>query len=345
MATRTPTRRKKNSKKRGRKSSAKSPLLRAFGGLAILLLLVALAGVAAHYFINPAKPQRPAAPAKLPPAAKAPAVKAPAAEAPAAKEPVVKEPVAEIPTFEIYPQKDIPAEKQSAKPQPPDEKKLPRVAIIIDDLGYDRKLAKKLADLNAVLTFSILPYGPYKDSIADMLNDRGLEIMLHLPMEPMEYPAVNPGPGTLLTSMTPDQLISQLKENLNAVPYIKGVNNHMGSKMTAESGQMYQIFSVLKERNLFFIDSRTTPRTLCKPSARLFQILFAQRDVFLDHLQDADFIRRQVKELVRIARRNGYAVGIGHPHLITYTILREMLPELQTQVQLVPASEIVHHVG
>jgi len=340
MATRTPTRRKKNSKKRRKKSSGKSSLFRAFGGVVILLLLVALAGLAAHYFISPAKPPKPTAPSKLPPAAKTPAVKAPAA-----KQPVVKEPVAEIPTFEIYPQKEVPPEKKSVKPPPPDEKQLPQVAIIIDDLGYDRKLAKKLADLNAVLTFSILPYGPFTDSIASMLNARGLEIMLHLPMEPMEYPSVNPGPGTLLTSMTPDQLISQLKENLNAVPYIKGVNNHMGSKMTAESSQMYQIFSVLKERKLFFIDSRTTPRTLCKPSARLFQILFAQRDVFLDHLQDADFIRRQVKELVRIARQNGYAVGIGHPHLITYTILREMLPELQTQVKLVPASEIVHHVG
>jgi polysaccharide deacetylase 2 family uncharacterized protein YibQ len=164
-------------------------------------------------------------------------------------------------------------------------------------------------------------------------------------MEPIEYPSVNPGPGTLLTSMTPDQLIHQLKEDLKAVPYIKGVNNHMGSKMTAESSRLYQIFSVLKERNLYFIDSRTTSQTLCKPSARLFQIPFAQRDVFLDHLQDAEFIRKQIKELIRVAQHNGYAVGIGHPHLITINILREMLPELQKKVKLVPASEIVHFVG
>jgi polysaccharide deacetylase 2 family uncharacterized protein YibQ len=129
------------------------------------------------------------------------------------------------------------------------------------------------------------------------------------------------------------------------VPFAKGVNNHMGSKMTAESSQMYQIFSVLKERNLYFIDSRTTARTLCKPSARLFQIPFAQRDVFLDHLQNAEFIRKQIKELISVARRNGYAVGIGHPHVITYNILREMLPELQKEVKLVPASEIVHLLG
>ena len=100
-----------------------------------------------------------------------------------------------------------------------------------------------------------------------------------------------------------------------------------------------------KKRNLFFIDSRTTAETLCKPSARLFQIPFSQRDVFLDHQQEAQFIRKQLKELVRIAQENGYAVGIGHPHQVTYQVLNEMLPELQKKVQLVPASEIVHPVG
>jgi len=212
-------------------------------------------------------------------------------------------------------------------------------------MGYDKKIAKKLSQLNSGITFSILPHSPYQESIARLAHKNGLDIMLHLPMEPFEYPQINPGPGTLLTTMTPDQLIHQLEKNLAAVPYIKGVNNHMGSKMTAESGQMYQIFSILKKRNLYFIDSRTTSKTLCKPSARLFQIPFAQRDVFLDHFQDPDFIRKQIKELIRIAQRHGQAVGIGHPHTITYEILREMMPELQKKVKLVPASEIVHIVG
>ena len=169
--------------------------------------------------------------------------------------------------------------------------------------------------------------------------------MLHLPMEPVEYPDVNPGPGTLLTSMTPDELTHQLEKDLDAVPFITGVNNHMGSKMTAESSQMYQIFSILKKRGLYFVDSRTTAETLCKPSARLFQLPFAQRDVFLDHLVEGEFIRKQLKKLVRIAQRNGYAVGIGHPHSLTYQVLHEMLPDLQKKIRLVPVSEIVHPVG
>jgi polysaccharide deacetylase 2 family uncharacterized protein YibQ len=132
---------------------------------------------------------------------------------------------------------------------------------------------------------------------------------------------------------------------LDAVPFVKGVNNHMGSKMTAESSQIYQIFSVLKKRGFYFIDSRTTKDSLCKPSARLFQIPFAQRDVFLDHHQDADFIHKQIKKLVRIARSNGKGVGICHPYRSTYKVLREVLPDLQKEVQLVPASAVVQPAG
>ena len=169
--------------------------------------------------------------------------------------------------------------------------------------------------------------------------------MLHLPMEPNEYPEVDPGPGTLLVSMSADELIAQLDKNLNALPNVKGVNNHMGSRLTAESTQLYQVFSVLKQRGLYFIDSRTSAESLCEPSARLFQIPFAQRDVFLDHYPTPDFIRKQIKELIRIARHNGQAVGILHPHTTTLKILQEMLPDLQKQVYLVPASKIVRPVG
>jgi polysaccharide deacetylase 2 family uncharacterized protein YibQ len=141
--------------------------------------------------------------------------------------------------------------------------------------------------------------------------------------------------------MSPDQLINQLEKDWDTLPSIKGVNNHMGSKLTAESTPMYQVFSILKKRGLFFIDSRTSKDTLCKPSARLFKVPFAQRDVFLDHRQEPDFIRKQIKALINIANRRGEAVGIAHPHLTTYRVLKEMLPELKQSVQLVPASEIV----
>jgi polysaccharide deacetylase 2 family uncharacterized protein YibQ len=324
MAKRKVTRKKKIRKKSRKNKLFHSSPVKIFTGLAVLVLLVAIAGLLTHFLINPEKPSKPATPAKSVPAA--------------------KQPIAKSPTFEIYPSKEIPPVKKPVK-SPTPEKQLPLVAIIIDDLGYDKKIARKLSNLNAMLTFSILPYSPFQKSIARLSRDKGLGIMLHLPMEPVEYPDVNPGPGTLLTSMTPDQLTRQLEKDLDAVPFITGVNNHMGSKMTAESSQMYQIFSILKKRGLYFVDSRTTAETLCKPSARLFQLPFAQRDVFLDHLVEGEFIRKQLKKLVRIAQRNGYAIGIGHPHSLTYQVLREMLPDLQKKIRLVPVSEIVHPVG
>ena len=334
MAKRKTTRKKKGRRKAGKKKLFKSSLRKAFLGLGGLFILVVLAGVLTHYLMVRDEPQRPRVSPKKPVSA-------------------AKKSITKAPAFEIYPQKEIPPLKKPLKkplktpPQKlsPAKKSLPLVAIIIDDLGYDKKLAEKFSRLKAKITFSILPHSPHQKSIAQLTSHNGLETMLHLPMEPIEFPNVDPGPGALLTSMSPDDLVRQLEENLKAVPGVKGVNNHMGSKMTATSSSIYQIFTVLKKRNLYFVDSRTSPQTLCKPSARLFQIPFAQRDIFIDHRQEARFIRRQLKELIRIAQHNGYAVGIGHPHLLTYEILREMLPELQKSVQLVPASDIVHIIG
>jgi hypothetical protein len=329
MAKRKPTRKNRRSKKSRKKASAKSPLFKALSGLAILSVVVVATGLLLYYL--------------FPPAPTSTVPKSPKAKTP---------PVSQKPTFEIYPKETRPPAEPVVKasipqsiPKPVPRKTLPSVALIIDDLGYDKKIAQKFAQLDVALTFSILPHSPFQQKIVRLAESKGLEIMLHLPMEPVEYPEVDPGPGTLLTSMSADELIAKLDENLNAVPNVKGVNNHMGSRLTAESTQLYQIFSVLKQRGLYFIDSRTSAQSLCEPSARLFQIPFAQRDVFLDHYPNPDFIRNQIKELIRIARRNGHAVGILHPHPTSLKILREMLPQLQNQVHLVPASKIVRPVG
>ena len=311
---------KKARKKARKKTSLTASVIKIFFGFAILLLLVFLAGLLAHHFMLRKEPVKPLHPSQKPP-------------------------ITKIPTFEIYPEKEIPPQKPPLKPKIilPDE--LPKVAIIIDDLGYDRFIAKKFLALDGVFTFSVLPHGPYTKRIAKAAEAKGYDVMLHLPMEPIEYPSVNPGPGALLTSMSPDELIEQLRKDLDDVPSIKGVNNHMGSRMTTVSTQMYQIFSILKQRNLFFIDSRSTAKTVCEPSARLLQIPFAQRDVFIDHIPDPEFIRKQLRQLVKIAKRKGVAVGIAHPHKITYKILRQELPELKKKVRLVPASKIVKVAG
>jgi polysaccharide deacetylase 2 family uncharacterized protein YibQ len=331
MAKRKPTRKKRRPKKSRKKSPVKSSFFKALAGMAILGALVVAVGLLVYHLSPPQPPSPP------------PAAKSAGNETPALKK---------KPTFEIYP-KEKPAPRQSLArkdipasiPKPAPRKALPSVALIIDDLGYDKKIAQKFAQLDVTLTFSILPHSPFQKKIARLAQSKGLEIMIHMPMEPVEYPQVNPGPGTLLTSMSPDELISQLDQNLNTLPGVKGINNHMGSRLTSESTQMYQIFSILKKRGLFFIDSRTTAESLCEPSARLLQVPFAQRDVFIDHYIKPDFIRNQIKELIRIAKKNGEAIGIMHPHSTTLRVLQEMMPDLKGQVRLVPASKVVHPIG
>jgi len=261
------------------------------------------------------------------------------------KQPEKKEPVSKQPVFEVYPKGDKPSGKIPSKAKKQPAGSLPKVAIIIDDLGYDNDLAKKYLELDAAFTFSLLPFSPFQKSIAQAAYKKGIETMLHLPMEPDEYPDVSPGPGALLTSMSPDQLISQLNKDLDDIPFIKGVNNHMGSKMTAIDTQMYQVFSVLKKRGLYFVDSRTTAKTLCKPSARLLKVSFAERDIFIDHIQDSAYIREQINKLIKHAGKYGEAVAIIHPYPETYQVIREMLPYLKKNVNIVSASTIVSEIS
>ncbi len=226
------------------------------------------------------------------------------------------------------------------KPILPKKDKVPQIAIIIDDIGYDRKVAMALCDLHPNITFSVLPFAPFGRSLSERLHKKGSQLMLHLPMEPLEYPEINPGPGAILSSMPPDVLLAQLKKNIRNIPHIRGVNNHMGSRLTTHANQVNQIFTILKKENLFFIDSRTAPKSQCKASARLLKLKFAQRDVFLDNLQDNEYIAGQFRELIRVAKKHGAAIGIGHPYKATLETLSQELPKIKNRIKIVRASEL-----
>ena len=308
---------RKSSSKKRKQNHLKTYLIKAFIGIGGLIILVFLAAVATHYIILPKD----------------------------SLAPVLKPRAVITPKFEIYPKEEIAPRKIIPKPPAILPEKLPKIAIILDDLGYDKYIVNKFLSLDATLTFSVLPHISFQKKIAKAAHEKGFEVMLHLPMEPDEFPKVNPGPGALLVSMSPDELIDQLNKNLDTVPSLKGVNNHMGSKMTRNSNQLYQIFSVLKKRNLFFIDSLTTADSLCKPSARLFRVPFAQRDIFLDHIQDPEFIHQQFDRLIQLAESHGEAIGIAHPYQVTFEVMNKLLPELKKKAILVPASEVVHIIG
>jgi len=245
-------------------------------------------------------------------------------------------------TYEVF--KDI-DHTVLEKPAPPQKIYPPRIAIIIDDIGYDKKISLALSDLNSNITFSILPFAPFGKLISKKLSAKGTQLMLHLPMEPIEYPQINPGPGAILSRMPPDTLLDQLRKNIKAVPNIVGVNNHMGSELTSHSDQMNQIFSILKKENLFFVDSRTSAESQCKASARLLKVKFAQRDVFLDNVQNTEYIAAQLKKLIELAKKNGSAIGIGHPYQATLESLSKELPKLKNKVKIVRASALTNIPG
>ena len=218
---------------------------------------------------------------------------------------------------------------------------LPRLAIIIDDLGYDPDAASLFEEIDLPLTMSILPATPHAKAIAQAARKRGCEIMLHLPMEPKNYPRLCPGPGALLTKMTAQKIQDTLRSHLADVPGVVGVNNHMGSCFTERSSQMEVVLKELKERRLFFVDSRTTRETVGYQLGRQLGIPVAQRSVFLDNNLSQKAIRFQMERLLRIAKQDGHALGIGHPHQDTFEVLQDYAGRMKGEVEVVPASQLV----
>ena len=223
----------------------------------------------------------------------------------------------------------------------PSHKGLPKIAIIIDDLGYDRHMAISFLKLDLPLCFSMLPLAPYTKDIGHEANKRGRDLILHLPMEPNNFPSHNPGPGALMTDMDEEEIRWTLDGHLRRIPGVRGVNNHMGSYFTARQDKMDVVLRELKERGLFYVDSRTTTQTIGFDLAKKMGLPVAKRNVFLDNDLSPNAIRFQMERLLGIARYAGRAIGIGHPHEETLRILRHYLPKLKTDFKVVPVSKLV----
>jgi polysaccharide deacetylase 2 family uncharacterized protein YibQ len=225
----------------------------------------------------------------------------------------------------------------------PEKKIGPRVAIIIDDMGSNKRRARELINLEAPLTLSFFPFARNSRKLAQEAQEKGKEVILHMPMEPKEFPEINPGKGALLMSMTEEELHRQIRENLETIPFVKGVNNHMGSRFMEDKHRVGILMEELKARELFFLDSRTTPNTVGYRTAKEFGIKTGERNVFLDNnrYDEAD-IRENISKLLEIAKDEGKAIGIGHPHPSTIRSLREMIPRLrESGIEIVHLSELL----
>jgi polysaccharide deacetylase 2 family uncharacterized protein YibQ len=223
------------------------------------------------------------------------------------------------------------------------KKRGPRVAIVIDDLGPSKKRARELIDLDASLTFSFFPLSRNSRGLAQEAFEKGKEVLLHMPMEPYGFPEKNPGKGALLMSMNERELHQQIEENLEALPFVKGVNNHMGSRFMEDDQRVNILMKELRERELYFLDSRTTAKTVGYGTAKKLGIKTGQRNVFLDNdSNDEAEIRRNIQELGKVAKAEGKAIAIGHPYPSTIKSLREMIPRLrESGIEIVPLSEIM----
>ena len=221
-----------------------------------------------------------------------------------------------------------------------------KVVIIVDDIGLNKESIDSLLDISTRLNFAILPNLPYSEYAASRANNRGWDVLLHLPMEPKissGYTGINAGEGALLTGLSKNDIIKLLDNNIKSVPYIKGVNNHMGSKFTENKELMDIVLEDLKQKGLFYIDSRTTPNTVGYEQAKILGVKTAQRDVFLDENKASEeLIEGRLNDLIKKSRKNGVAIGICHPYPNTIKVLRDLLPQYENTTEFVSASSIVN---
>jgi hypothetical protein len=204
-----------------------------------------------------------------------------------------------------------------------------KVAIVLDDWGYNLNNVNILRELPYPLSISILPNLVYSQRIAYQAHQLGFEVMLHLPLEPHEKYRLER--YTITHDMDENTILKILKLDLAQCRFFKGINNHMGSKATEDSRILGIIFRELKKHHMYFLDSFTTSKSMAAQVATSLDVPFARRDIFLDNKEDAQYIRGQLDKLKMIARTQGYAIGIGHDRNLTLKILKEIMPKMEKE--------------
>ncbi len=215
----------------------------------------------------------------------------------------------------------------------------PRIAIVVDDVGLSRTLARQAIDLDPAVTLSFLPYARHVNSLAAAARDAGHEILVHMPMEP--YGDKDPGPNALLVDLGDSEIIRRMRWALDRVPGEVGLNNHMGSRFTSTPQAMQLIMGELHARGLMFLDSRTAPKSVAHDVANDMNVAVAGRHVFLDNEQNEANILAQLYETERHAKRYGRAVALCHPYPMTLRVLRSWISGVRERgFDLVPITAV-----
>ncbi|UCH82259.1 MAG: divergent polysaccharide deacetylase family protein [Nitrospiraceae bacterium] len=215
---------------------------------------------------------------------------------------------------------------------------VPKVAIVMDDLGPSKKKVMTLFRMKQPFTFSVLPLQPYSRWTAEEAHRRGYDVILHIPMEASRK--LKLGQGGLYLHMSNSEIIETLETNIKSMPFIKGASSHMGSAFTLDKRAMGTVAAVLKEHNLFFLDSVTSPDTVGYSMAEASEVKALRRDIFLDNEEDPEKMSHQWERLMKIAKKEGYAIALAHPRENTFQFLQETLKN-NTDITVVPLSKLL----
>lgn len=224
---------------------------------------------------------------------------------------------------------------------PPAVQGRPMIAIVIDDLGVDKAGSKKIVSLPGPITTAWMTYADNVAAQARAAKAAGHELIIHMPMEPLNG-TIDSGPDVLRTTMTAEQVRARVRAGFERFDGYVGINNHMGSKFTADTEGMRVVIDELRARGLLWLDSKTSPRSVGAKLAEQAGIPHAERHIFLDNTDTVPAVLKQLAETEKVARKTGYAIAIGHPHDATYQALKQWLPTLEDKgLVLVPLSAIV----
>ncbi len=224
-------------------------------------------------------------------------------------------------------------------------KSVPVIAIVIDDMGLDRTNGQQVLTLPPPLTLSFLTYADNLQTWVTRAREAGHEIMAHVPMEPLNK-RENPGPKALTSALSPAQVDERMAALLDSWTGFVGINNHMGSKFTADKERMPHVIEALKARGLLWLDSKTTGSSVGSALARAAGVPSVERDVFLDNVQTEAETRKELANVEQIARQRGTAIAIGHPHKTTIAVLRQWLATLPEKgIAVVPLTEVARRQG
>ncbi|CNC78284.1 hypothetical protein B7R74_09140 [Yersinia pseudotuberculosis] len=215
-----------------------------------------------------------------------------------------------------------------------------KLSIVIDDFGYRPQNENKILQMPLPISVAILPNAPYAREMATKAHNQGREILIHLPMAPQSKQPLER--DTLQPSMSSEEIQRIIRQAANNVPYAKGMNNHMGSAMTASLPGMQKVMQALGSYQLYFLDSVTIGNSQASKAAEGTGVKVIKRKIFLDDSQNEAAIRQQFNRAVELARRNGSAIAIGHPHPATIKVLQQMLPQLPADIVLVRPSALLN---